>query len=224
MADDAQDMTRAQGAANNLMPEGDYSQDGQDPAEVAKLLARISPILLQGEQILYIAQQGRLASLTTLSTPEALVVTTRRFVRCVPKVLGRFSFVDGNWRDLRDVKLKENMVGSTVSVTPNGSAGYDLSGLNKVQARKVYRIMRDMADKASEDRRQLNLEERRATAGGVFVGGAPPAPPVIIAQAPSTPVREDPMATLQKLKGLLDAGLVTPAEFEAKKRDVLGRM
>lgn len=38
------------------------------------------------------------------------------------------------------------------------------------------------------------------------------------------PAREDPMQTLQKLKAMLDAGLITQVEFDAKKTEVLARM
>lgn len=38
------------------------------------------------------------------------------------------------------------------------------------------------------------------------------------------PAREDPMQTLQKLKAMLDAELITQVEFDAKKTEVLARM
>ena len=44
--------------------------------------------------------------------------------------------------------------------------------------------------------------------------------------APATPAgnAEDPMETLGKLKKLLDAGLIEPAEYDAKKAEILSRM
>lgn len=47
------------------------------------------------------------------------------------------------------------------------------------------------------------------------------------AQQPPQPAQEtagDPMATLSKLKQLLDAGLIDQAEYDAKKADILSRM
>ncbi|HUV95700.1 MAG TPA: SPFH domain-containing protein [Anaerolineae bacterium] len=44
------------------------------------------------------------------------------------------------------------------------------------------------------------------------------------AQAPQAPAAEDPLATLKKLKGMLDAGLITQSEYDAKKADILSRM
>ena len=46
---------------------------------------------------------------------------------------------------------------------------------------------------------------------------APPAPPV-----PAAPAAEDPVAKLTQLKGMLDAGLITAADYDAAKAKVLG--
>lgn len=43
-------------------------------------------------------------------------------------------------------------------------------------------------------------------------------------QAPAAATGEDPAATLKKLKDMLDGGLITQAEYDAKKAEVLGRM
>src|SRR5690606_31149323 len=47
---------------------------------------------------------------------------------------------------------------------------------------------------------------------------APPATP----EAPAAPAAEDPVAKLTQLKTMLDAGLITEADFEAAKAKVLG--
>ncbi|NLH50168.1 MAG: SHOCT domain-containing protein [Myxococcales bacterium] len=38
---------------------------------------------------------------------------------------------------------------------------------------------------------------------------------------PETPVKEDPTLRLQKLKELLDQGLITPEEYEQKRQEIL---
>ncbi len=60
-------------------------------------------------------------------------------------------------------------------------------------------------------------------------GSAPAAPTAPAAQAApaapvATPVAEDPVATLTKLKTLLDNGLIEQAEYDAKKAEILSRM
>jgi hypothetical protein len=54
----------------------------------------------------------------------------------------------------------------------------------------------------------------------VPMSGARPAPP-----SPAAPSPADQLtATLESLAALRDKGLITPEEYEAKKRDLLGRM
>ena len=63
---------------------------------------------------------------------------------------------------------------------------------------------------------------------GMAMGGAfgnmaqnlnPPQP-----AAPATPAAEDPITALKKLKEMLDLELITQADFDAKKADIMGRM
>lgn len=68
-----------------------------------------------------------------------------------------------------------------------------------------------------EERRQRDLEEKRAMAGGGITINTP-------AQAQATAPTEDPMEKLTKLKAMLDNGILTQAEFEAKKADILSKM
>lgn len=64
----------------------------------------------------------------------------------------------------------------------------------------------------------------RASAGGVVVH-APIAQDVVPSAPPATvAATDDPMQLLSKLKQLLDAGLVTQEEFDAKKAEVLARL
>ncbi len=50
---------------------------------------------------------------------------------------------------------------------------------------------------------------------------APPAPPVDVAPEASAPTSEDSYAALMRLKELLDAGVLTQAEFDAEKQKIL---
>ena len=49
-------------------------------------------------------------------------------------------------------------------------------------------------------------------------GAAAPLPP----PAPAAPAEEDPVAKLAKFKQMLDAGLITQADYDAAKNKVLG--
>jgi membrane protease subunit (stomatin/prohibitin family) len=55
------------------------------------------------------------------------------------------------------------------------------------------------------------------------IPGATPAGPAA-ATAAAAAASPDPIETLQKLKGLLDAGAITAAEYETKKKELLARV
>jgi Bacterial PH domain/Short C-terminal domain len=80
-----------------------------------------------------------------------------------------------------------------------------------------------MPPRAGSDRVAVYDEE------GALVQGQPePATPAAPAAAPAAPAAAGPAddlgATLERLAGLRDKGLITPEEYEAKKRDLLERM
>ena len=63
-------------------------------------------------------------------------------------------------------------------------------------------------------------------AGGIFGNMAQQMfnPMQSAADQPSTPPTDDPVATLKKLKEMLDLGLIEQAEFDAKKTEIMNRM
>jgi len=66
--------------------------------------------------------------------------------------------------------------------------------------------------------------KRGEARGAAEAAQAPPAeeaPPVQAEPAPAAPPAEDPYSELMKLKELLDAGVLTQAEFDAQKQKIL---
>ena len=70
-----------------------------------------------------------------------------------------------------------------------------------------------------DERRNREMEERRAAAGGVVIQA-----PMQQAPAPQAAATDDPMEVLGKLKKMLDAGLIEQSEFDSKKADILSKM
>jgi hypothetical protein len=75
-----------------------------------------------------------------------------------------------------------------------------------------------MPPRAGSDRVQEVRTEQEPAAAPV-----PSSEPVATPAAAATPA-EDAASTLERLAGLRDRGLITPEEYEAKKRDILERM
>ncbi len=80
-----------------------------------------------------------------------------------------------------------------------------------------------MPPRAGSDRVAVSDEEG-AAAPAQMEPTAPSAPPPAPAAPAAASPADDLGATLERLAGLRDKGLITPEEYEAKKRDLLERM
>jgi hypothetical protein len=191
-----------------------FMTEEQDPAVVERVYNRMKTLLTQGEVMRYIAVQK---ALTFDPTPEIVVLTNRRFLHYRPKMMGGGDFTDYIWRDIRDVQLSEGSFRSTMVFSAVNGETIRIENLPKDQARRLYAIGQEMEEHVREELRAREMEEKRAAAGGIVLQGAAP-----VASGP--PAADDPMQVLGKLKQLLDGGLISPEEYEAKKREVLSRL
>jgi hypothetical protein len=195
-----------------------FQNEEQEPAIVEQVLTRVQQVLTSGEEVSYIAVQKKPV---VNVTPECVVLTTKRFILYKPKLLGGANFEDYVWRDLKDVQLKEGLMGATLTMQTVTGKLIAVEYLPKAQARRLYSVAQEMEEKVHEERRHRELEDKRAAAGGVTLhGNAAPSAPSQPAITPS----DDPVHKLQKLKTMADAGLITASEYETKKAEILSRM
>ncbi|MDX2017430.1 MAG: PH domain-containing protein [Planctomycetota bacterium] len=196
----------------------DFTREEQDPSHVSKMFERVSQILMAGEAIEYIAVQSSVA--TPSLAPDGVVITTKRIIFYQPKLLGGVSFIDLPWRELVDAKLAEGMLRSTITVLHTSGRVLTMASLPKAQARKVYVLLQQREQEVKEERRQRELEDKRAAAGGVIVQSAGVQPSARPLTAPAS-APADLMTRLRTLKEMKDTGLITAAEFDAKKAEIM---
>ncbi len=196
-----------------------FVTEDQDPKVVAKILGRVKELLTAGEEVAFIAVQKR--PIVTVA-PDAIVLTNRRFMIVRPKLTG-MTFTDLPWREVANIHMSEQMLSATVICQSTTGQKVAIEHIPKKQARRIYSYGQEVEERMVEERRQRAMEERRAGAGGVVFQGFPGQAPGQVA-APSAASGDDPLATLGKLKQMLDAGLISPAEYEGKKADVLAKM
>lgn len=187
----------------------------QDPAAVQAVCSRVQQILTSGETILYVAVQKK--PVVNVS-PECIVLTNRRFIVYRPSLLGRVTFEDQMWLDLQGATLKENIVGATFTMQTVGGRVLTIDHLPKAQARRLYAFAHEMEERVREARRARDLEEKRAAAGGIVVSSGP------AADANGGARHEDVVQRLKSLKQMLDAGLISAGEYEAKRAEIVSRM
>lgn len=192
------------------------TNEEQDPVVVETMLDRVQQILTTGETVIYVAVQKK--PVVNLA-PECVVLTNRRFIVYRAKLLGQVSFEDHPWRDLQDVKLGENFLGATLTFVRVSGAAVVVDHLPKAQARRLYAHAQEMEERVREERRERELEDKRAAAGGVVLSGLTGGG----AAAPATPA-SDPVQRLKTLKEMHDAGLITAGEFEAKRAEIIAKM
>jgi hypothetical protein len=82
-----------------------------------------------------------------------------------------------------------------------------------------------VASQRGEAKAEAAAQQQQAPAAAAPPAAPQPAPAVVpapTAAAPAPASNEEMYADLQRLKELLDAGILTQAEFDAKKQQILG--
>ncbi len=190
----------------------------QDPKVIEKVLPKVQDYCTSSEEIQYIAVQKKTIGVNF--SPDCIALTNKRIILIRPKSFGlSLDFKDFSWMNVADVHMKEGVFSATITIKTTTGATDSMEDIPKAQARKLYRYAQEMEETKKEERRQRELEDKRASAGGGITINTPIQQPV----AAAAPV-EDPMEKLTKLKSMLDMGILTQAEFEAKKADILSKM
>jgi hypothetical protein len=207
-----------------------FLKDQQEPKAVEKVYSRLTDLLNTGEEIIYIAVQKK--PLVNI-TPDCVAITNKRIFFFTAANLGlSIKFLDFVWKDVIEVKLKEEILGAVFSIKTLNGAETSVDFLPKTQARKLYQYGQEREQTEREERRQRDLEEKRAASGSLLhpeftkftLPPAPPEPP-FTAPKPSEEAKPDELTSkLKKLKMLFDNGLITQEEYNQKKLELLSEL
>jgi len=195
--------------------------DSHEPG-LQRPLEYLRSVLIPAETLEAWAVQHRLFALShrrvlVAATSGRLIVITRHLI-------SGFDVSDIRWQDLEEVTLRVGIFAADLSIRAGkasdlasqgatGSRRLDFSGLRKEQAQAVYRICQAQDQAWREKRRVRELEELRARSGGIQVSSGPMA-------MPSQAAGSDSVRRLQEAKQMLDAKLITDAEYEAIKAKI----
>jgi len=190
----------------------------QDPKVIEKVLPKVQEYCTSNEEVQYIAVQKKTLGINF--SPDCIALTNKRIILIRPKSFGlSLDFKDFSWMNVADVHMKEGVFAATITIKTTSGQTDSMEDIPKAQARRLYRFAQEMEESKKEERRQRDLEDKRAIAGGGITINTPSHQP----QATAAPV-EDPMEKLTKLKSMLDLGVLTQEEFDAKKADILSKM
>jgi hypothetical protein len=197
---------------------------GFDEDGVGKPLAELRAVLIPGETLEAWAIQRRVFALSHRRV--LLAATSGRLIVLQRKLIAGFDVANIRWQDLEEVTLRVGMIGADLAVRAGratdlaslgaqGAQRVEFQGLRKEQAQAVYRICQAQDQAWREKRRVRELEELRARSGGIQVmAGAP-------LGGAATAAGDDAVRRLQEAKRLLDARLITDAEYEAIKAKIV---
>jgi hypothetical protein len=195
-------------------------------AGVERPLAQLRSVLISGETLEAWAIQIRLFAL--LHRRQLIAATSGRLVVLTRKLLGGFDVATIRWQDLEEVTLRVGVLSADLgvragkatdlaSLAVQGSQSVQFRGLQKQQAQAVYRICQQQDQAWREKRRVRELEELRARSGGIQVGSAPSS----LGAMGAAGGESDAVRRLQEAKQLLDAKLITDAEYESIKAKII---
>ena len=195
-----------------------YLNEEQDPKSVERIIERVTDLLTNGETLEYIAVQNKPA---INISPDSIVLTNKRIIFFRSKSFGLITdFQDYLWKDVAGSHISEAILGSTFKMTAVSGFIETIDYIPKSQARKLYQYAQAKEEEMIEYRREKELEDKRAVAGGITVNTKSDEnhepKPVVPA--------EDPMETLMKLKAYLENDLISAEDYESKKKEILNRM
>jgi len=203
-------------------------------AGLARALATLQGLLTSGETLEAWAAQRRIYALTHRRV--CIAATSGRFITLSRGLLGGYESADIRWQDLRETRISAGVLAADLTLIAQRSSDLNIGsevnrvwtfeGLNKDQAQAMYRICQQHDQVWREKRRVRELEELRAKSGGVQIGDASgyggTAGAALGAPGAGAPGAEsEPVRRLRQAREMLEAKLISDAEFESIKAKIV---
>jgi hypothetical protein len=183
-----------------------------------KANATLDKTLMTGETVIARALQHRVFAL--FSRRVAIAITSSRILVVKRGLLGGFKMADMQWKDLKDVRLEQNILESICGANLAfdslllGAPGIAVDGVPDQAAAGMYAKAQYEEQAWEEKRRVRGLEETRAASGGVTIGAT---------DGGGGAAGDRMVEEIRKAKTLLDEGAISDSEFQEMKAKILGR-
>ena len=177
----------------------------------------LKKLLIQDESLVSTITQAVATSAKTL------ILTNIRIIVYDHGMLSS-SFKDYYFRDMKDVRFDTSVLsGGTITINAdkgNNVGSVIITDLPLQESKHFYSELQGIERNWWEKKRELELEEKRAVAGGTNISMA--TPQNTISQAPVS--GDDVEGKLIKLKGLFDRGLIDEIEYKERKSQILAQL
>jgi hypothetical protein len=198
----------------------------EDPG-VGRALDTLRGLLTAGETLEAWAVQHRLFALTHRRA--CIAATSGRFISLSRHLLGGYDSADIRWQDLKETRIRAGIIAADLTLVAQASSDLNISsevnrvwtfeGLRKDQAQAIYRICQQHDQVWREKRRVRELEELRARSGGVQIGTG--AGSAAVGAAAADGAESDATRRLRQAHEMLDAKLISDAEYESIKAKII---
>jgi hypothetical protein len=204
---------------------------GAADASVERALGNLRGLLTADETLEAWAAQHRLFALRHRRV--LLAATSGRFIALTRHLLGGYDSQDIRWQDLRETHIRVGILAADLTLVAQASSDLNIAsevnrtwtftGLCKDQAQAIYRICQQHDQVWREKRRVRELEELRAKSGGVqfanpyagaAAGGA-------AAGGAAAAGESEAARRIRQARDMLDAKLISDAEFESIKAKII---
>lgn len=199
---------------------------GAEDPHMHRILVTLQNLLTAGETLEAWAVQHRLFALAHRRA--CIAATSGRFIFLTRRLLGGYDSADIRWQDLKETRIRAGIIAADLTLVAQASSDLNIAseashvwsfeGFPKDQAQAIYRICQQHDQVWREKRRVRELEELRAKSGGVQFGNAPSAasPDAAAPGAESEPARR-----LRQAREMLEAKLISDAEYESIKAKII---
>jgi hypothetical protein len=177
----------------------------------------LKKLLIQGESLVAtITQAVTTSAKTVLLTDLRIIVYDHGMLNS--------SFKDYYFRDMRDARFDTSVLsGGTITIAAdkgNNAGVVAIPDLPLQESKQFYSLLQGIEKEWWAKKRELELEEKRAVAGGTTISMATPQSTMGQTAFPG----EDIEAKLLKLKGLFEKGLIDESEYKERKSQLLAQL
>jgi hypothetical protein len=200
-------------------------------ASIGAALATLKGLLTVDETLEAWAVQHRLFALR--HRRQLIAATSGRFISLTRRLIGGYDSVDIRWQDLRETRIHAGILAADLTLVAQSSSDLNIAsevnrvwtfeGLCKDQAQAMYRICQQHDQVWREKRRVRELEELRAKSGGVQIGAQAGYSMASgsVAGGAAAGVESESTRRLRQAREMLEAKLISDAEFESIKAKII---
>ena len=177
----------------------------------------LKKLLIQGESLVSTITQA------VATCAKTVILTNLRIIVYDHGMLSS-SFKDYYFRDMKDARFDMTVLsGGTITIYAdkgNNAGTVTITDLPLQESKHFYARLQEIERDWWEKKRDLELEEKRAAAGGTNISMAPPQN----TNDPTLLPGDDIESKLLKLKGLFEKGLIDASEYKERKSQLLAQL